>query len=135
EDLGLSQPTVSHALGRLRRRLGDTLFVRAPGGVRPTELAEALYRDSAGAVGALRVAVERAQGFDPATSRRRIRLCLTDLGETAILPAVVERLVRDAPGVDLEVVAMDVEQARTWLLTGQVDLAVATMPLGPGLAS
>src|SRR5699024_3446405 len=88
-----------------------------------------------GAVGALRVAVERAQGFDPATSRRRFHLCLTDLGETAILPAVVERLVREAPGVDLEVVAMDVEQARTWLLTGQVDLAVATMPLGPGLAS
>ncbi|MGC5616078.1 LysR family transcriptional regulator [Georgenia sp. Z1491] len=133
-DLGLSQPTVSHALGRLRRRLDDELFVRAPGGVRPTELADALYRDSAGAIGALRVAVERARGFDPTTSQRRFRLALTDLGETAILPGVVERLVDEAPRVDLEVVAMDVDQARTWLLTGEVDLAVATTTLGGGLA-
>ncbi|MGO1562189.1 MAG: LysR family transcriptional regulator, partial [Actinomycetaceae bacterium] len=29
EDLGLSQPTVSHALARLRRQVGDELFVRA----------------------------------------------------------------------------------------------------------
>uniref|UniRef100_UPI000558F17E helix-turn-helix domain-containing protein n=1 Tax=Arthrobacter sp. TB 26 TaxID=494420 RepID=UPI000558F17E len=32
QDLSLTQPTVSHALGRLRRALHDPLFVRGPGG-------------------------------------------------------------------------------------------------------
>lgn len=135
EDLGLSQPTVSHALGRLRRQLGDDLFVRAPGGVRPTDHAESLYRDSAPALAALRGAVERAKGFDPTTSRRMFRLCLTDLGETAILPGVLERITIEAPGVELEIVSMDVDRARTWLRTGEVDLAVATMDLGQELHS
>ena len=37
--LGLSQPAMSHALGRLRKRTGDALFVRVPTGMEPTNLA------------------------------------------------------------------------------------------------
>src|SRR3974377_790248 len=36
ERRGLSQPAVSHALGRLRRILDDRLFVRHPSGLQPT---------------------------------------------------------------------------------------------------
>ena len=36
ERVGVGQPSMSHALGRLRRLLKDELFVRAPDGVRPT---------------------------------------------------------------------------------------------------
>ncbi len=42
ERLKLSQPAASHALTRLRLLLHDPLFVRAPGGVRPTPKAERL---------------------------------------------------------------------------------------------
>ncbi|MGO4486654.1 helix-turn-helix domain-containing protein [Rhizobium pisi] len=35
EALGLTQPAVSHALSRLRQLLGDPLFIRHAGGVRP----------------------------------------------------------------------------------------------------
>ena len=34
--LGLSQPAMSHALGRLRENFGDPLFSRLPRGVAPT---------------------------------------------------------------------------------------------------
>ena len=34
--LGMSQPAVSHALGRLRQLLKDDLFVRTPEGMVPT---------------------------------------------------------------------------------------------------
>ena len=34
--LGLSQPAVSHALGRLRHMLKDELFIRTPDGMTPT---------------------------------------------------------------------------------------------------
>src|SRR5918998_1204071 len=42
ETLNLSQPAVSNALSRLRAALGDELFLRRPGGVEPTELAQSL---------------------------------------------------------------------------------------------
>ena len=134
DDLGLSQPTVSHALARLRRQVGDELFVRAPGGVRPTDHADALYREAAPALATLVGAVERARGFDPATARRRFRICLTDLGETAILPGVLTEITTRAPGVEIEIVPMNVDRAASWLQTGEVDLAIATMDLGPSLA-
>ena len=34
--LGMSQPAVSSALGRLRTTLGDPLFLRTQGGMEPT---------------------------------------------------------------------------------------------------
>src|SRR5579875_1305349 len=40
--LGLTQSAVSHALGRLRERLGDDLFVRTPDGMVPTARARAV---------------------------------------------------------------------------------------------
>lgn len=134
-ELRLSQPTVSHAVKRLRSQLGDELFVRAPGGVRGTDMAESLYRDIAPALNALDEAVEQARGFDPMTARRRFRLCLTDLGEAVLLAGILQRVSVEAPGVEIEVVPMDVDRVRSWLLAGQVDLAVATVSLGPELAS
>src|ERR1700676_5001132 len=40
--LALSQPAVSHALGRLRALLGDPLFVRGRDGLAPTARAQAM---------------------------------------------------------------------------------------------
>jgi DNA-binding transcriptional LysR family regulator len=37
--LGMSQPAVSSALGRLRASLGDELFLRTQGGMEPTPYA------------------------------------------------------------------------------------------------
>jgi DNA-binding transcriptional LysR family regulator len=42
ERVGIGQPSMSHALGRLRKLLKDELFVRAADGVRPTPRAQAL---------------------------------------------------------------------------------------------
>ena len=40
--LGLSQPAVSNSLARLRRRLGDELFLRTAHGMAPTPFAQQL---------------------------------------------------------------------------------------------
>ena len=42
--LALSQPALSHALGRLRHMLKDELFVRSPRGMIPTPRAEMAER-------------------------------------------------------------------------------------------
>ncbi|PTN50288.1 LysR family transcriptional regulator, partial [Achromobacter xylosoxidans] len=42
ESLGISQPGVSNALGRLRKLLGDELFLRTSRGMVPTPYAQDL---------------------------------------------------------------------------------------------
>jgi DNA-binding transcriptional LysR family regulator len=68
ERFALSQPAVSHALGRLRHVLGDRLFVRHPSGMRPTaraiELAPKVDAILGLAVGALQTPAK----FDPRAS-------------------------------------------------------------------
>ncbi len=40
QELHLTQPAVSNALGRLRQAFGDQLFVRTPQGMQPTPVAD-----------------------------------------------------------------------------------------------
>src|SRR5688500_16796290 len=78
EQLGLSQPTVSIWLGKLRRQLNDPLFVRAPSGMQPTPRADELIAPARQALEALRSLTARGASFDPARSARRFRICMTD---------------------------------------------------------
>jgi len=72
--VGLAQPSMSHALSRLRLLFGDELFVRTPREMRPTVRALELAAPIADALEQLRRALEPHPAFDPATSDRRFRL-------------------------------------------------------------
>jgi len=135
ELLRVAQPTVSHSLGRLRRHFDDRLFLRSPTGMQPTELADQLYSAFKPALTNVDLAVADAVQFDPAISTRRFRLCLTDLGEIALLPAILQRIGEDAPLVEVEVTPMDITQVEGWVGIGAVDAAIASTPLDASLAS
>lgn len=92
EALDLSQPAASQALTRLRLLLGDALFVRAPGGVRPTPRAERLSRAVHGAISMLETALNEGEDFDAARSPLRLRLYLSDIGEARFLPPLMVAL-------------------------------------------
>ncbi|MFF2030393.1 LysR family transcriptional regulator [Arthrobacter sp. NPDC058192] len=128
-ELALTQPTVSHALGRLRRALRDPLFVRGPAGYEPTARASALATVFRKAVIAVDDAVDADRIFDPSTTSRTFRLCLTDIGENAFLPRIMKSLVAQAPGASLEVVPMQISQVPGWLAHGEIDGAIASVPL------
>src|SRR5690242_5498071 len=64
ERVGVGQPSMSHALGRLRRLLKDELFVRAPDGVRPTPRALALADPIRVALAAIQGTLLHGEGFD-----------------------------------------------------------------------
>src|SRR5678815_2592765 len=51
QTVGLSQPAMSHALGRLRGMFKDPLFVRLPRGLQPTALADELAPPVAAGLG------------------------------------------------------------------------------------
>ena len=129
QDLSLPQPTVSHALGRLRRALHDPLFVRGPAGYEATARASELAAVFRQAVVAVDDAVGADRAFDPSSTSRTFRLCLTDIGEHAFLPRIMKRLVAQAPGASLEVVPMQISKVQGWLAHGEIDGAIASVPL------
>lgn len=128
--LNTTQPSVSHALKRLRRELNDDLFVRQGRGITPTERARALYREISGPLASIGVSVAKSKVFDPATSTRTFRLCLSDIGEMDFLPRIVERMRQEAPQVGLEIVPMDADRIPEMLDRGDIDAAVASTDFG-----
>jgi len=123
--LNVTQPSVSYALGRLRGDLGDTLFVRSAQGMAPTARAEQLYPVARAAIDAIDDVVTGRE-FDPHTAHARFRVALTDMGEYAYLPALMERLSTDAPEVSLDVVPVDVDAVDRWIASGEIDAAISS---------
>lgn len=128
ERLGLSQPAMSNALSRLRRLLGDPLFMRTAGGMRPTPFAQQLAAPVRQALDLIHTTLLRQPGFDPRTSQRSFRLQLSDVGEIVFLPPLLERLQRDAPGVRIETQHLPQDQVSDALASGEIDLAVGFLP-------
>lgn len=127
EKLGLSQPTVSIWLGKLRRQLGDPLFVRTSTGVRPTPRADALIGEVREALALLRAIAGEAPGFDAASSDRLFRIAMTDASHITLLPSLLARLRAGAPSVNLEIVPISAQTARA-LESGDADLAIGYIP-------
>ena len=126
--LGMSQPAVSSALGRLRASLGDELFLRTQGGMEPTPYALQLAEPVALALDGLQQALNVRAAFDPQTSTRRFTLAMTDIGEMYFLPVLVDALTRWAPGVTLQVVSVTQASLKEDMATGRIDLALGLLP-------
>ncbi|WP_069165984.1 LysR family transcriptional regulator [Nocardia altamirensis] len=125
--LGVSQPTVSYGLGKLRKRLGDELFVRGPGGLVPSSEAERLYPPLRTAIDQMDVTISAATEFDP-SGPVSFSIGLSDLGEVNSLPLVLAELSARAPAATLQVHAIDIETAPDELTRGKVD-AIVTSPV------
>jgi DNA-binding transcriptional LysR family regulator len=128
--LGLSQPAASRALARLRALLGDRLLVRGPGGrLIATPRADGLREPLARALAAVR-GVLAAAPFEPATARGRLRVTALELEVLATVPALLARLERAAPGLDVEVRRGWGEPFRD-LAEGRLDLVIGVVPDAP----
>jgi DNA-binding transcriptional LysR family regulator len=128
EALGLSQPAVSNALARLRKLLGDELFLRTPSGMEPTPFAEQLAESVTYGLGMIHSALNQRSTFDPAASTRSFVIGMTDIGEIYFLPQLMERLRHDAPGVTVSTVRNTTTNLRDEMEAGKVDLAIGLLP-------
>jgi len=86
EELGLSQPTISIGLGKLRQQFGDPLFVRTNEGMLPTTRADALVGPIRDVLHSLKHICEIEAEFDPATATRKFRICMTDASHRFLPP-------------------------------------------------
>ncbi|MCX7157378.1 MAG: LysR family transcriptional regulator [Rhodocyclales bacterium] len=127
EALKLGQPAVSVALSKLRHHFGDPLFVRTSSGMEPTPFSEGLVRPVRAVLDALALVLDHRSEFDPATSDRTFRICMTDISQLALLPKLWKRLRATAPGVRIEISPLSGDTPRM-LESGEADLALGFIP-------
>ncbi len=128
DKLGLTQPSVSNALARLRKLLGDELFVRTARGMAPTAYASHLAEPISYAMATIRTTLNERVEFDPKTSTRKFTIGMTDIGEIYFLPSLMETLARAAPGVSISTIRNTAVNLRDAMEAGQVDLAIGLLP-------
>ncbi|HYG87676.1 MAG TPA: LysR family transcriptional regulator [Azospirillum sp.] len=124
--VGLSQPAMSRALSRLRALFGDRLLVRTSAGLAPTPRAEALalrLRAVLAEVGQ----IVRAPAFDPARFTGTARLAMPDYQSLLLLPVLLPRLERDAPGLNITLIPPRASVPAE-LEAGDLDLAIGHFP-------
>ncbi|MEY3871376.1 MAG: hypothetical protein RLZZ296_371 [Pseudomonadota bacterium] len=128
ENLGLGQPAVSNALARLRKLLGDELFIRTASGMQPTPFADQLAESIGYALGMIHGAINVKNSFDPASSKRRFSIGMTDIGEVHFLPRLMEKIPQEAPSVSISTVRNTSINLKDAMEAGQVDLAIGLLP-------
>ncbi len=128
EQIGLSQPAVSHGLTRLRLQLKDPLFVRATGGVEPTARAHQFARGVEASLAAFEAALGETDRFDPLTSERRFTLHMSDLGQGEFLPRLMAHLGQVAPKLRLEVTQLPLAEVLPALEQSRIHLAIGYLP-------
>jgi DNA-binding transcriptional LysR family regulator len=126
--LGVSQPTVSVGLNQLRKAFHDELFVRTGGGMVPTPRALELRDPVRRILVEIQTGVLCAGTFDPLTETRPYIVTMSDIGETFLLPRLVQTLAERAPHVNLQSVVIKPQQVEEALENGDVDLAVGYFP-------
>lgn len=126
--LDMSQPAFSFALAKLRRHFDDALFVRTASGMQPTPLATGLAAPVREALDLIRTRVARRPVFDPQRAERVFTLSLSDAGEMVLLPRLLKRLRRAAPGVDIASLQLPPAELERAMEDGAVDLAVGYFP-------
>ena len=102
--LDVTQPTVSHSLARLREAYGDRLFVRSAQGLAPTARCEQLFEQLAQSLSTIEASLDEQQPFDPASSNRRFRLAMSDIGALYFAPPLLRRFQQVAPRLQTEIV-------------------------------
>jgi DNA-binding transcriptional LysR family regulator len=125
--LGLSQPTVSFNLAKLRDHYQNPLFVRTSGGMEPTAFATQLHESAIGMLVSFDAVSRQRNAFDPALSKQTFRIAMTDLSQIVLLPGLLTRLRSTAPGVAIRIVPIN-EHTAAMLEAGETDLAVGFMP-------
>lgn len=122
--IGLSQSATSHALSRLRHILQDPILVRTPKGMVPTAFGRALARPVQDILIRCEAALLSHARFDPTESQDVFRIAMDVSAQINVLPALVERVHSQAPGVSILAKLPRPEDLIRDLELGEVDFAI-----------
>jgi DNA-binding transcriptional LysR family regulator len=133
--LGMTQPTVSGMLKRLRQTFSDQLFVRTSHGILPTPRAEALAAPIKDLLDTAQLLI-RSEAFNPATADTTIKLCGSDYVHHAITGPLIEETRRFAPRIKVSMSPRPATGLSDVLARAEMDLCIGTRELAiPDLPS
>jgi DNA-binding transcriptional LysR family regulator len=127
EELGISQPAMSNSLRRLRDLFGDPILVRTSSGMVPTERAMELQPLVRNALVLAEEAIQPKTEFKPLESDRIFRIMASDYTECTLLPTLLKRIRKLAPGICIDVLTPsdvnfhDVENGKVDLVINRFD--------------
>lgn len=121
--LGMTQPALSNAISRMRDLWQDPIFVKKGRQIEPTAFALSLWEQVRDPVNQLSTAVESSV-FEPAESRRKFRVALTDTSVDLYWLPLMREVSRLAPGVDLYAVPFTQLGAVDQLRAASIDIAL-----------
>lgn len=124
ERVGLSQPAVSSALGRLRHSLGDALFLRRGQGLEPTDYARSIAIPLRVILDDLESLLRGPPKFDPASSNASFKLSGSDFFAEMLMPKLAEQVSKLAPGMRVQLVDLVPDNYIGTLERYEVDLAL-----------
>ena len=130
ENLYLSQPSLSASIKRLEEKIGEPLFDRTQHPIALTWCGEEYLRTAR----RIDMAEEDFTGF-----LEEYRNCAagsltiggSNLNISFVLPALLERFVREYPGIRLELVEGNIAQLQHFLAEGRVDLVMDSCEMDP----
>lgn len=124
--LGVTQSAVSHLLDKLRGITGDALFTKSGRGIVATARARTLAERARELLGDLE-RFAQSENFDPARWQTTFTIAANDFQRDTLLPALMQRLRQQAPGVSLRVIASDVPTSEM-LRQQQCQLIISPRP-------
>ncbi|MDE2410247.1 MAG: LysR family transcriptional regulator [Sphingomonadales bacterium] len=121
--LNLSQPAASAALARLRDWFDDPLLAQHGKRLMPTPYALRLRPALTQLLAEIDALVSQPAQFDPATARRRFRVCTSDFLTSVLLRPFLAEIAVTAPGIELDILPPD-DDAMQLLEAGRLDLLI-----------
>lgn len=125
--LDVNQSAVSYTIDKLRRCIGDPLFVRQGSRIAATDRCAAIVADAVKMLDTFDSMTSPAD-FSPSETRARAVIASNDYERRLILPRVVQELRRTAPGLKLDLIPSSTE-GRQQLLRSEADLLIG--PIRP----
>ena len=121
--IGLSQPAMSGTLARLREVFHDDLLVRVGRNLELTPLAQELCEPLRECIERIEDMMDHRRPFAPARENRSFTVAASDYAAFMLLPPLLERLSREAPGVTVKFTQLDARSPE--LLAGdRIDFVV-----------
>jgi DNA-binding transcriptional LysR family regulator len=126
--LGVSQPTMSGMLARLRDQIRDPLLVRVGRHMELTPRAADMAQEVRQALLQVTRLTQPLIDFDPATTRRTFRIMASEYGLFLVLPSIFRATETIAPHIRFETVLIDQPAASVY--SGAIDLCLTGDILG-----
>jgi DNA-binding transcriptional LysR family regulator len=127
-EIGVSQPTMSGILAKLRRQLGNQLLVRVGRGWELTPYAAGLAPEIRQLLLRIHELRRPETEFVPARMARHFRIMVSEYGLCLVLPEVVRRVLEETPHVTLE--AIPIDRPPVSVYAGVADLCLTGDTLG-----